>query len=193
MDVCWFSLEFFKNEYFPLRWWYCCDNRKLKTTTLQTFSHMLGQYTGLHEIAKNPQICLTSHEAFWKIALVCSFCSSAHIKYWLFVRMSLKWAIWTYSINQTFTKVGWIQLDQANLVTEHIIKKGHFLDFQKFTAGKQKDVDRPRPDKSSSGRPLYIPTGRSRLEPGKSSQLIMGPPIIKKGHFLDFQKFTAGK
>ncbi len=78
-------------------------------------------------------------------------------------------------------------------MTEHIINEGHFLDFQKFTAGKQKDFDRPRPDKSSSGRPLHLPTGRSRFEPGKSSRLIMGPPIIKKGHFLDFQKITAGK
>ena len=74
-----------------------------------------------------------------------------------------------------------------------IIKKGHFLDFQKFTAGKQKDHDQPRPDKSSSGRPLYLPTVTSCHESGKSSELFLGPPIIKKGHLIDFQKFTAGK
>ncbi len=65
---------------------------------------------------------------------------------------------------------------QASYFRAPIIKKGHFLNFQKFTTGKQKDHARPKPDNTSSGRPLYILTVRSCHESGKFGHLLWGLP-----------------
>ncbi len=67
-------------------------------------------------------------------------------------------------------------------------KEGQILDFQKITPRKRKGAGRPRPGECLSGSPLYTPAGRSRLDPGKSQHLILGPPMIKRGHFWIFKK-----
>ncbi len=72
-------------------------------------------------------------------------------------------------------------------------KEGGFQDFQKITARKRKPVGWPRRDECLCGIRLYVPQGRSRLEPGKFEQFIMGASHNKEGGFLDFQKITARK